>query len=228
MSHFSVLVFTDEKPTEDVLVKTLLPWHEYECTGIEEYVEFVEAEESRDELEKEFQEYKEKYNYETFENFLSDYHGYKIIDGKIGRHTNPNAQWDWWEVGGRFRNKLVTKDGTVCDSCKYGDLDFDAMIERLRTQHATWWAEAMEKPEEIRYFAYGINPTTTREEYVEDVKSLDCFAFVIDGTWNEKGDMGWWGIVADEKDTEEWDAILDDVFSKVSNDKYITVVDCHI
>lgn len=33
MSHFAVLVVTSEFPTDEVLSKTLAPWHEFECTG---------------------------------------------------------------------------------------------------------------------------------------------------------------------------------------------------
>lgn len=36
MSHFSVLVISGEKPTDDVLARILQPWHEYECTGIDD------------------------------------------------------------------------------------------------------------------------------------------------------------------------------------------------
>jgi len=35
VSHFSVLVITTEEPTEELLTETLMPWHEYECTGFE-------------------------------------------------------------------------------------------------------------------------------------------------------------------------------------------------
>lgn len=36
MSHFAVLVITDEQPTNAVLTKALQPFHEYECTGIDD------------------------------------------------------------------------------------------------------------------------------------------------------------------------------------------------
>lgn len=39
MSHYSVLVVTAERPTDDVLTKALAPFHEFECTGcVDEYV----------------------------------------------------------------------------------------------------------------------------------------------------------------------------------------------
>ena len=41
MSHFSVLVVTTEEPTGDVLSRVLMPWHEFECTGLDN--EFVQS-----------------------------------------------------------------------------------------------------------------------------------------------------------------------------------------
>lgn len=35
MSHFTCTVITKETPTPDLLEKVLLPYHEFECTGIE-------------------------------------------------------------------------------------------------------------------------------------------------------------------------------------------------
>jgi hypothetical protein len=51
MSHFAVLVITDQKPTETVLAKALAPFHEFECTGIvNEYVQSVDQlQEAREE-----------------------------------------------------------------------------------------------------------------------------------------------------------------------------------
>lgn len=44
MSHFCLLVVTDEEPTKDSLAKVLQPYHEYECTGVvDEYVKEVDV-----------------------------------------------------------------------------------------------------------------------------------------------------------------------------------------
>ena len=43
MSHFAVLVITPEQPSQDDLAKILAPWHEFECTGIDdEYVQDID------------------------------------------------------------------------------------------------------------------------------------------------------------------------------------------
>ena len=39
MSHAVVLVALPEKPTDELLDKAMMPYHEYECTGIKEYLQ---------------------------------------------------------------------------------------------------------------------------------------------------------------------------------------------
>ena len=54
MSHFTVLVVTNEKPTGEVLEKALAPFHEFECTGVDnEYVQDIDVTEK---LRKEYLE----------------------------------------------------------------------------------------------------------------------------------------------------------------------------
>lgn len=109
MSHFSVLVIGDDVEGQ------LQPFHEYECTGIEdEYVQDVDiTEEAR-------AEYAASDKSESFVEFIESWYGLKPNvngnEGKYGRvdldasgevvrvidRTNPNKKWDWWSVGGRF------------------------------------------------------------------------------------------------------------------------------
>src|SRR5690606_18805090 len=43
MSHFSLLVVTEKEPTQDLLAARLQPFHEFECTGVDDqYVENVD------------------------------------------------------------------------------------------------------------------------------------------------------------------------------------------
>lgn len=42
MSHFAVAVITNEQPTADVLHQALLPFHEFECTGFEDFVQDID------------------------------------------------------------------------------------------------------------------------------------------------------------------------------------------
>lgn len=51
--------------------------------------------------------------YSTFEEYMADYCGYKERDNKTQRYgywENPNAKWDWFVVGGRWRGQLKLKE----------------------------------------------------------------------------------------------------------------------
>lgn len=53
MSHFAVLVITDQAPTQELLASILQPWHEYECTGVDD--EYVIDLDVTDEVQKDWQ-----------------------------------------------------------------------------------------------------------------------------------------------------------------------------
>ena len=46
----------------------------------------------------------------------------------------------------------------------------------------------------------GIKKGDTKEIYIDRYSKFSTFAVVINGKWYERGSMGWWGIVSDEKD----------------------------
>ena len=69
-----------------------------------------------------------------------------------------------------------------------------------------------------------------REAYVKKcVESvLPTFAVIKDGKWYERGEMGWWGIVGNEKTTEHWHEEFNKLFMELPDDTLISVYDCHI
>ena len=95
--------------------------------------------------------YKEKYP--DFKYFIEEYNGYKFDEkmNKYGYWENPNAKWDWYQIGGRwlgsllveyskfgitgqsgsFENKIPnTPEGYKwVDICKIKDICFDKMKE---------------------------------------------------------------------------------------------------
>jgi len=79
-------------------------------------------------------------------------------------------------------------------------------------------------------FLYGIEPGMTKEEYVEQHARycLTPFAVVKDGKWFERGKMGWWGIVFDERNKDEWSEEFRKLFDDLPPDTLLTLVDCHI
>jgi hypothetical protein len=70
----------------------------------------------------------------------------------------------------------------------------------------------------------------SREEYVTNARNnaLSTFAVLKDGEWIEKGDMGWFGIVTDEMDQNEWDLKFNQMLDELPDDTLLTLIDCHI
>jgi len=145
MSHFSVLVYG---PTnEQELEKLMMPFHEFECTGIEQYIQDIDISE---EVVSEWKASSE-YSTDSFSAYVKDYYGYELFTGeefhyadtedikygyaidnedgsyKVIKRTNPNKKWDWYVVGGRWSNNILGKDGNRHDSLRKGDIDITGM-----------------------------------------------------------------------------------------------------
>lgn len=54
----------------------------------------------------------------------------EVID--VIRRTNPNKTWDWWVVGGRWSEMLLTKSGEKVNHCRIDELDFEGRIKELQ------------------------------------------------------------------------------------------------
>ena len=59
-------------------------------------------------------------------------------------------------------------------------------------------------------------------------RAINTFAVVKDGRWFERGKMGWFASVHDEKDPETWASVWNSLVRNVDPDTLITIVDCHI
>lgn len=80
-------------------------------------------------------------------------------------------------------------------------------------------------------FGYHSSPDDfliTKEEYLKKASdsAISTFAVIKDGQWYEKGEMGWWAMVSNEKGNwnEEFAKLLDGV----PDDTLLSVYDCHI
>ncbi|MDY8913920.1 hypothetical protein UZS93_13965 [Escherichia coli] len=138
MSHFSVLVIGNNPEA------SLAPYHEFECTGInDQYVQEIDiTDEIRCDIEN-FDSLEEAVGYHVGDDSiaadeseldLNDQHkfGYAVVrDGeliKAVRRTNPNKQWDWYVLGGRWRGFFLHKNGEQVNVIKKGDLDIAGMV----------------------------------------------------------------------------------------------------
>jgi hypothetical protein len=93
------------------------------------------------------------------EEMVKDYFGYEQKDGKYGYMHNPQAKWDWWSLGGRWRGLLPVKDVTkatqglpgvfgerkteanTADATKFSNLDIERIDRLMEEQINNFWAE---------------------------------------------------------------------------------------
>lgn len=69
-----------------------------------------------------------------------------------------------------------------------------------------------------------------RETYIKAARdsAASTFAVLKDGQWYERGSMGWWGCVSDEKDQGIWLEEFNKLLDGLPDETLLTVVDCHI
>jgi len=74
------------------------------------------------------------------------------------------------------------------------------------------------------------NYNVTKEEYVERARksAVATFAVIKDGKWYERGSMGWWGMVSNEKEDDQWYTEYSTLLDSVDDNTCLTIVDCHI
>lgn len=69
-----------------------------------------------------------------------------------------------------------------------------------------------------------------KDEYVQRARNsaVTTFAVIMDGKWYERGSMGWWGIVSDQKEVDQWNEEFHKLLDGLPEDTLISVYDCHI
>jgi hypothetical protein len=104
--------------------------------------------------------------------------------------------------------------------------DYDAARTEYNDQPAV---KALKENKETVWFEYD-DFVGGRTKYIERARksAISTFAVVKDGQWYEKGEMGWWGIVHDEKDEDVWLQQFSSLIDSLPENTLLTIVDCHI
>lgn len=183
-----------------------------------------------------------KESYPKYEEFLKQYMGFSFDEEQqaYGYWANPNAKWDWFEIGGRWNEILKTKSGQKVNFAAIKDLDFtpdDAVIEHYRN---IWRViVSKEKIDSIKHWQLCdfddaetlIKTYGTEENFVKIKSQFSTFAVITpDGQWHEKGEMGCFAYSSETPDEAyEWAVNYKSRFiDAFPPETIITIVDCHI
>ena len=117
MSHFTVMVFGENAE------KQLAPFQENnngDCPD-QHLVFNDETEVVEQAWAEEDQETKDEYK-NDFDTYVEEYHGYSKDEetGKYGYWENPNAKWDWYQLGGRWAGFFRLKPGAKGENGRAG------------------------------------------------------------------------------------------------------------
>lgn len=140
---------------------------------------------------------------------------------------------------------LMTKmtDTGWVDQARKKDIDFEGMMEHEFEKRSKIYDNFLENWNDLEkrktihpYFEYGIKGKNegdefipeTKEEYLHRQVPFSTFAVLKDGKWYEKGEMGWWASVSNEKDLEEWIKQFNELLNSLDDNTLISIYDCHI
>lgn len=105
---------------------------------------------------------------------------------------NPDSKYDWYSLGGRWGKSIKTKSGEFVDECFLDEIDWSPFKPEDYEEEAKkdWSGKEYHPLKENVQYHYTEN----------DVP----FCVIIDGVWYERGKMGWWACVSDEKEKGDW------------------------
>ena len=83
-------------------------------------------------------------DYPTFENYLEENYEKDEETNLYGYWENPNAKWDWYEIGGRWRRTLKLKNGQGTNSDKLKNINLDSILDFQHVLKDGIWYESGE------------------------------------------------------------------------------------
>ena len=116
MSHFTVAILTKNKPSTDQLDEILGPY--CEDTDVAAQYGVASWEDKTDQLRIDWEKEDEEViaRFPSFDDYVEEYCGAHRIPKKSDRWgylCNPDAKWDWYQIGGRWANSLCTTDRSL-------------------------------------------------------------------------------------------------------------------
>lgn len=186
--------------------------------------------------------------YPTLNNYLIEGCGYeKNPDtGNYGYWRNSNARWDWFEVGGRWQNVFVLKDGAegyegtwiiprepsdkseiryIAQAFKK-DIDWDTTYKLQRESQEKLW-DLMDDKQEKEWQSW-LSRGKTKEEYIDTYSWLPIHSVIKDGEWIDSEEDFWFKFESDSEDYVKWGKYVQSVIDECDDEELLTIVDCHL
>ena len=104
-------------------------------------------------------------------------------------------------------------------------LDIEKAREAYHTQPAV---VALKTDDEFVWAHDDVMCSREEMERRARVNAAIPFAILKDGVWYERGTMGWWGIVSDEKDRDVWAEEASKLLDELPDSTMLSLYDCHI
>lgn len=169
--------------------------------------------------------------------------------GRYGDWWNPNAEYDFYEVGGRWAGHLILRSGRIgrietrgagtplvrpgrADQARKGDIDFQAMGWECHNRFLDAWDELERTGRTSDRWAKWNRripeSITTREQLAayalkrSRVSAPDAVVFEGEwtGPWWDKDDLT-------EDAADRWDTWYAALLASLPDETLVTVVDCH-
>ena len=215
MSHFVTLVFTKENGR--TVEELLAPYDENIVYA--PYVQYT-REQAIAKIRKEIEDYKNGF----YAEYLSNPKKYEESHSNV-EHIN--------YLKDEFPKKLEWTDGECYEDIKRS---FDEnMIKSngdllsIYNPNSKWnWYTIGGR---FNNYLKTLSGKTTNEDYVSKIDWEDILPFAVVtpiGEWHERGKMGWWACVFNEKATDNWKSEFKEFLDSLDEDTIVTVVDCHI
>lgn len=156
------------------------------------------------------------------------------LDG-MREEAGAKAELDWRIVHAMVPS--LSKFVSFNEFIKRHDGDHDAARKAYHSQPAMLEKAAATKDPQLTADEQSMMTWCDLGEFMDSMEehgakarrgALATFAVVKDGCWYERGKMGWWGAVSDEKDADTWNEKFSELLDGIEGDTLITVVDCHI
>lgn len=106
-------------------------------------------------------------------------------------------------------------------------------FQKVQEVVKAWQAKVDKDSDEYYRFSFGFDLNDyqcTEEEYVNRARNnaISTFAVVKNGKWYEKGEMGWFNCVTNEKEQASWNDEFASYLKDLPEDTILSVYDCHI